>query len=286
MGFQTFTKSVPLAFLLLLSGPTALLAQNRLKPLEFDTAPDPTGYLFQRSTPDEPYLVDLSSSYALEDLVAGKDTDLAKVRAVCTWVHNRWEHNGRNEAKKPDPISILRDAAMGQQFQCVEYSIVIVGALTSLGIPARPLNLKTADVETRRGGAGHAVAEAWLRDQQKWVMVDGQWDVVPMLNDTPLNAVELQAALAAKAPGLHIATSSSETKSKGYFSWLADYLYYFDTPLDTRYGVKAAPSGLMLVPLGAKNPTVFQHDTPIHRMRYTHSVSTFYPPVQSLTALN
>jgi hypothetical protein len=285
MELQTSTKSFALTLLCLLGLQWAAGAQGRLQALQFEKDPDPTAYSFQRSTPDEPYLVNLYTTYALEDVVAGKDTDLAKVRAVCTWVHNRWEHNGRNSAKKQDPISILQEASMGKQFQCVEYSTVIVGALTALGIPARPLNLKTADVETRRDGAGHAVAEAWLRDQQKWVMVDGQWDVVPMLNDTPLNAVELQAAIAAKAPGLHIETSS-ETKSKAYFSWLTNYLYYFDTVLDTRFGVKAAPSGLMLVPMGAKNPTVFQHDTPIHRMRYTHSVSTFYQPVPSRTALN
>ncbi|RYU79551.1 transglutaminase-like domain-containing protein [Hymenobacter persicinus] len=285
MRFQTFTKTVTVALFCLLSLSQVATAQNRLKPLEFDKSPDPTTYSFQRSTPDEPYLMKLYSSYALEDVVAGKDTDLAKVQAVCTWVHNRWVHDGRGEAKKADPLSILHDADMGQQFQCVEYSIVVVGTLTALGIPARPLFLKTADVETRREGAGHAVAEAWLRDQQKWVMVDGQWDVVPMLNDTPLNAVELQAALANKTPGLSVATSSN-TKARPYFNWVADYLYYFDTVLDTRFGVKTAPSGLMLVPLGAKNPTVFQHDTPIHRMRYTHSISTFYQPVPSLTALN
>ncbi|GAA3994954.1 hypothetical protein GCM10022408_01650 [Hymenobacter fastidiosus] len=283
MNFHRFTRSFVLT-LLLLACQWPGSAQNRLKTLEFEKDPDPTTYTFQRSSPGEPYLVNLYTSYALEDIVVGKDTDLAKVQAVCTWVHNRWEHNGRNEARKPDPISILQDAAMGEQFQCVEYSIVIVGALTALGIPARPLNLKTADVETRRQGAGHAVAEAWLRDQQKWVMVDGQWDVVPMLNDVPLNAVELQAALVSKAPGLQIATSSG-TKSKPYFTWLANYLYYFDTTLDTRIGTGTAPSGLMLVPTGAKNPTVFQHDTPISRMRYTHSVTTFYQPVPSLTAL-
>jgi len=285
MEIQTFTKSFALAFLCLLSLQPAANAQSRLKALEFTQEPDPNTYTFQRSTPDEPYLVKLYTTYALEDVVAGKDTDLAKVKAACTWVHNRWVHDGRGEAKKADPLSILHDADMGQQFQCVEYSIVLVGTLTALGIPARPMYLKTADVETRREGAGHAVAEAWLRDQQKWVMVDGQWDAVPMLNDTPLNAVELQAALVSKAPGLHI-ESSSGTKTKPYLSWVADYLYYFDTVLDTRFGVKTAPSGLMLVPAGAKNPTIFQHDTPIHRMRYTHSVTTFYPQVPSLTALN
>ncbi|TGE29396.1 transglutaminase-like domain-containing protein [Hymenobacter metallicola] len=252
------------------------------QPLEFALTADATSYTFQYSTPDEDYLTNLRATYALDDIVAGKSTDLEKVKTLCTWVHNRWVHNGRNRARKADPLSILHDAALGQEFQCIEYSIVLSGVLTAIGIPTRAVYLKTADVETRRDGAGHAVAEAWLRDQQKWVMIDGQWDVVPMLNNTPLNAVELQKALATNAPGLRIETAS-QTKQKSYLNWLEPYLYYFDTVLDSRFGVNAPPSGLMLVPIGAKCPTVFQHDTPIRRMRYTNSVTTFYPnPVELL----
>lgn len=255
---------------------------GQTQPLEFVQTADPISYTFQYSSPEEEYLTTLRTTYALDDVVGGKSSDLEKVQTMCTWVHNRWAHNGRNRAKKADPLSILRNAALGQEFQCIEYSIVLSGVLTSLGIPTRTVYLKTADVETRRDGAGHVVAEAWLRDRQKWVMLDGQWDVVPMLNNTPLNAVEFQQALATNAPGLRIETAS-ETKQKGYFNWIEPYLYYFDTVLDSRFGVNAPPSGLMLVPVGAKCPTVFQHDTPIRRMRYTNSVTTFYPnPVEML----
>ncbi|WP_167852241.1 transglutaminase-like domain-containing protein [Hymenobacter elongatus] len=273
------------ALLAALTGPTlvATAQPSSGKALEFALAPDDAPCLFQYSAADEAYLVTLRENYALTDIVAGKTTDLEKARTLCTWVHNRWVHDGHVRAKKPDPLSILKEADLGSNFQCIEYSIVLSGALAALGMPARAVYLKTADAETRREGAGHAVTEVWLRDQQKWAMLDGQWDAVPLLNNKPINVVELQKALATNAPGLRIETASN-TRAKTYFNWVSPYLYYFDTVLDNRFGIKTQPTGVMLVPLGAKCPTVFQRDTPIRRMRYTNSVTTFYPrPVEMLS---
>ncbi|TGE25231.1 transglutaminase domain-containing protein [Hymenobacter aquaticus] len=262
-----------------LVSPYAAPAQHKAaaeKPLEFALAPDDTPCTFQFSASDEAYLVTLRENYALNDIIAGSPTDFDKARTLCTWVHNRWVHDGHVRAKKPDPLSILKEADMGSNFQCIEYSIVLSGVLTAVGIPARAVYLKTADSETRREGAGHAVTEVWLRDQQKWAMLDGQWDAVPLLNNEPVNVIELQKALATNSPDLRIETASN-TRAKAYFNWISPYLYYFDTVLDNRFGVKTQPSGVMLVPMGAKCPTVFQRDTPIRRMRYTNSVATFYP---------
>ncbi|MCB2377930.1 transglutaminase-like domain-containing protein [Hymenobacter sp. BT635] len=266
------------ALIAALSGPDLASAQRVAapeKPLEFALTPDATPCPFQFSSSDEAYLVTLRENYALNDIIAGKTTDFDKARTLCTWVHNRWVHDGHVRAKKPDPLSILKEADMGSNFQCIEYSIVLSGVLTAVGIPARAVYLKTADSETRRQGAGHAVTEVWLRDQQKWAMLDGQWDAVPLLDNEPINAIELQKALSTNNPALRIETASN-TRAKTYFNWISPYLYYFDTVLDNRFGIKTQPSGVMLVPNGAKCPTVFQRDTPIRRMRYTNSVATFY----------
>ncbi|UOQ74870.1 transglutaminase-like domain-containing protein [Hymenobacter cellulosilyticus] len=276
MMYKALTGVVLLAVLCASSPAAAQHPVVKNQPLEFTTTADPTSYTFQFSAPDEPYLVTLRENYALNDIVAGKDTDLDKARTLCTWVHNRWVHDGHVRAKKPDPLSILKDADLGHNFQCIEYSIVLSGVLTAMGMPARAVYLKTADSETRREGAGHAITEVWLRDQRKWAMLDAQWDAVPLLNNKPINVIEMQKALATDDPGLRIETASN-TRAKTYFNWLSPYLYYFDTVLDNRFGVKTQPSGVMLVPVGAKFPTVFQRDTPIRRMRYTNSVTSFYP---------
>ncbi|WP_400191626.1 transglutaminase family protein [Hymenobacter sp. B81] len=245
------------------------------QPLPYAATADAATFSFQFGRPDDLYLETMRDRYGLGTLVADKTTDLAKAQAVCAWVHNRLDHNGHIPTKKTDPMGILQDAQLEQQVQCVGFGIVLAAALQSVGIPARPLYLKMADSETRGSAAGHAATEAWLKEQQKWVLVDAQWDVIPLLNGTPLNAVELQQALATEAPGLRGLTST-DAKWKFYFKWLRDYLYYLDTPLDNRFGTKTSTAGLMLVPVGAKKPVVFQRTTRLHNLRYTHSPATFY----------
>ena len=268
-----------------IAGPTILLlmlladpqekAIGGAKRLQFSDAPDPKPATFRRSDPDDAYLEKLRTQFELEDAVAGEETDYGRVRAICEWVRRRWEHNGDNEPKKSDPISILEEAAQGKRFRCVEYAIVVHGALQSLGIPSRVLALKTEDVETRPSGAGHVVAEAYLAEKRKWIMIDGQFDVIPTLAGEPLNAVELQRALASGSKKLGV-DSMSGTKADAWFKWVAPYLYYFDTSLDSRFGVARSPGALMLVPIGAKNPTVFQGKRPISNMTFTNSLATFY----------
>ena len=248
--------------------------------LRFAVAPAPTDtFQFRRSRPDETYLTNLRTTYQLDALVAGKTTDFERVQAVCAWVHQQWKHNGRNTPQRYDPTSILQEAAQGKQFRCVEYGIVLVGALTALGIPARTLGLEMADVETRKSGAGHVLAEAWLADQHKWMLVDGQWDVIPLLNGVPLNAVELQKALAEHQSGLTVA-SPAGTSTRHYSRWIQPYLYYFDTGLDGRIGGRCEPGDLYLVPLEAPNPARFQGSEPVKNRLYTHSAAAFYRPPQ------
>ena len=245
------------------------------RPLRFTDEPASLPYQFRRHAPDEPYLAGLRAEYALDKVVAGKKDDYEKVRAVSRWVRSRWEHNGSNEPQKPDPISILQEAAQGKRFRCVEYSVVLSAALNAIGIPARVLALKTEDVETRESGAGHVVTEAYLADAKKWVMVDGQWDVIPTLKGRPLSAVELQQALARGARGLNVETFSG-AQAQNYFQWVAPYLFYFDTKFDSRFEGAQPTYSLMLVPVGAKEPKVFQRKWGIGRMVYTHSLTAFY----------
>lgn len=259
--------------------PGAVLAQAA--PLGFSAQPDTPSYTFRRSAPTEPYLTTLRTTYRLDSVVAGATTDLARVQAVCAWVSRQWKHNGTNEPSKSDPLTILQEAAQGKQFRCVEYGVVLSGALAALGLPTRVLALKTADAETRKVGAGHVLTETWLRDQRKWVLVDGQWDVIPFLNGVPLNAVELQQALAARTPGFAV-QSPRGTTAKKFAAWIQPYLYYFDTDFDQRFGTKTERGTLMLVPAGAKNPTVFQRKYPLRNFRYTNSAASFYAPPEGL----
>jgi transglutaminase-like putative cysteine protease len=176
--------------------------------------------------------------------------------------------------EKPDPISILEEAKQGKRFRCVEYSAVLAAALNAVGVRARVLSLLTEDVETRESGAAHVVAEAYLADRKKWVMVDGQYDVVPTLKGKPLGAVEFQRALAKREKGLGVDTFSGMS-AEGYFEWVAPYLFYFVTRFDGRYGVATSRKELVLVPVGAKEPKVVQRKWPIGDVVYTNSLRAF-----------
>ncbi|WP_139362250.1 transglutaminase-like domain-containing protein [Hymenobacter sp. CRA2] len=247
------------------------------QPLPFSTAPaGAAAYTFRFSEPEDFYLQTLRDRYGLEAIAAAENTTLGKVKALSLWVHNRLTHDGRIASTKTDPMEILDDALRGKSVQCVEYGRVMAAVLTAMGMPARPLFLKAPDADKRGSAGGHVLTEVWLEEYQKWALVDSQWDVLPILNGAPLSAVELQHALAKKATGLSGETST-DAKIKFYYRWLQPYLYYFDTPLDNRYGVKTSTASLMLTPIGAKKLTVFQRTTRLIGMRYTNSTAVFYP---------
>ena len=122
-----------------------------------------------------------------------------------------------------------------------------------------------------------------MNDLNKWILIDGQWDAMPMLNNVPLNAVEFQKAIAENYKELEIRTSSDLSK-RHYIDWIYPYLYYFDISFDNREGtdVKAnkinGKSQLMLVPVGATKPTIFQITNKIDDCLYTNSINDFYAP--------
>jgi hypothetical protein len=227
------------------------------------------------------YLNLLRSKYPIDSLVKDEKTDIEKTLKILHWVHNQWHHNGNNEPQKSDAISILEEVKGGKNFRCVEYGIVATACLNAVGLKARTLALKTKDVETTEYGAGHVLLEVFLNDLKKWVLIDGQWDAMPVLNNVPLNAVEFQKAIAENYEELEIRTSSAISKRQ-YIDWIYPYLYYFSISFDNREGADIKKNkinekkSLMLVPIGATNPTIFQIKNKIDYCIYTNSLNDFY----------
>ena len=261
---------------LLLGSISSLNVAGARKVPELQFTDHEESYEFIWNNPEDPYLTELRTKYELEKLVAGAKSDLDRVKMITRWVSGLWKHDGSNTPKQNDPLYILDQVQKGERFRCVEYAIVINGCLNALGIPSRTLSLKTADVETRESGAGHVVVEAWLRDARRWAFADGQWNAVPTYNNEPISAVEFQRYIAKDSSRLRI-EGFNGIKRIIYFNWIAEYLYYFDIPLDSRVVGQSMPQKLMLVPLGAPRPTVFQRNWPITNMAYTNSVRAFYP---------
>lgn len=256
-----------------MSGPPLLPVAYAEQPAEQPVPPT------RWSPPSEPYLVRLREQHDLDTVIAGAETDTERMLRVARWARTQWEHNGSNTPSKFDPITILNEAAGGERFRCVEYAIVVAGALNAVEVPARVVGLKTADVETRKVGAGHVVAEVYLADHGKWAMVDGQWNAVVTRGGVPLSAAEVRLALDESPEELEIVGLGDARRPRGgYLNWLAPYLYYLDVGLDNRYGVESEPGRLMLVPEGAPEPRIFQRKSTIRNLTYTRSLDAFYAP--------
>lgn len=249
--------------------------------LQFDTKSTNNLKFSYEQNKDNKYLDLLLSKYRIDTLITNAKSDTEKAFKILNWVHRQWAHDGNNEPKKNDAISILEEVKEGKNFRCVEYGIVATACLNAVGLKARTLGLKTKDVETRQYGAGHVLLEVYLKDLQKWVLLDGQWDAMPFLKNIPLNAVEFQKAISENYNELEVRTSSGLSK-RNYVEWVYPYLYYFNISFDNREGTNIKrqqvkdKNQLMLVPIGAKQPTIFQIKYPLDDCIYTNSLNDFY----------
>ena len=279
-----FKTGITITLLLLLS--LSLYSQTKNKKnqrtaLQFEenSRNNDLAFWYEQNENNE-YLELLRSKFPIDSIIEGVGTDMEKTLKILNWVHIQWSHDGNNEPEKNDAISILEEAWEGKSFRCVEYGIVVSACLNAVGLKARTLALKTKEVETTKFGAGHVATEVYLNDLKKWVFIDGQFAAMPVLNGVPLNAVEFQKAIAENFAQLEIITSS-EISKKTYINWIYPYLYYFDVAFDNREGIEYkqlidGKKSLMLVPAGAKCPTVFQIEYPINYVKYTHSLEVFY----------
>lgn len=288
----TIDRIIALIFLAILSSCSPLFRalnlapSNSLKKIVFlNKSITPQYRFFYSDTTKNEYLRKLRTNYGLNTIASNHEDEFSKIKAILNWTNKQWSHSGSNTPSKFDPISILEEAKDGNNFRCVEYGIVSAGALSSIGIQSRVLALKTSDVAKIKYGAGHVVAESYSKKFEKWIFIDGQYNAIPMLKNIPLNAVEFQKAILENIDELKIVNSKGEVSNKEkekYIKWISKYLYYFDVNFDNRnlpYEEKfklAAKSRLMLVPLGAENPSIFQKKSEIDYCLYTNNVNDFY----------
>ncbi|MFD2566741.1 transglutaminase domain-containing protein [Pseudotenacibaculum haliotis] len=232
-----------------------------------------------------PFLKELDQKYPITSYVSGYNTDLEKILSILNWTRSQWEHDGNQSPSKSDAITILDEVKAGSRFPCFAYAIVLKSQLENAGFKSRTVYLKTKDVETRRSSPGHVATEVYSEQYQKWIFIDGQFNVMPVLNSVPLNAVEFQQALTSEYDKVELHSKGKAVPKREYVSFVYDYLYYFDTSLDhrNRIGTKTkrhyidGKGSLMLVPMGANNPTKIDFwNSTIDYCIYTNSLADFY----------
>lgn len=259
---------------------------SKLKEISFTSEPPNSLYQFQYSdTLANEYLTEMKKLYETDLLVNEKKTDLDKILTILDWTSNQWSHNGSNNPSKQDALTILKEAKEGKQFRCVEYGIVATAALNSIGFHARTLGLKTRDVEKVMRGAGHVVSEVYSSEYDKWIFIDPQFNILPVVNGKPLNAVEFQKEIYNKNVNLKLINAQGELPDEDaqrYFSWVGKYLFYFDVLFDqktlnsSKFTSINGMTKITLVPVGYKEPRVFQRNSKINYSYYTNSLNDFY----------
>lgn len=257
-----------------------------VKNISYSQEPQNPLFVFQYSdTTANEFLKELRSSYRIDKLVAEDNTEFEKIKSILDWTNSRWSHNGSNSPSKSDALTILKEAKEGKQFRCVEYGIVAAAAMNSIGIPARTLGLKSRDVEKVRSGAGHVVTEAYSKELGKWIFMDPQMNIIPVLNGVPLNGVEFQREIYNKNPELKLINKQGELNSedkRNYIKWIGKYLFYFDVLFDQKtldsdkFKSINGMTKVTLVPVGYKEPKVFQRRYKINYSFYTNSLNDFY----------
>lgn len=225
---------------------------------------------------DRAFARKLRDVYKLDELIAEATTDLERVRLICDWVHSQWQHSNTPTKALTNTIDIIEAGRKGERFSCSEYAGVVTACLNAVGISAREVILMHPEVDTMLIGSSHVVAEAYLRDLGKWVFVDAQKNVVPTLDDKPLNTVEFQRAMHNREPALDF---SIDGEINSYPLELSESMYFLRARLESVVLANPRFTGAaMLVPKGATAPKAFQRVSPIQGDAVTTSLKAFYAP--------
>ncbi len=128
----------------------------------------------------------------------GGGTPLERVKATSSWLASSWEHTNSRRAAQYAPWDAetilfwgrVQSGHNGKRpvAMCVHYAAAFVSACQAVGIPARCAALTDAF----NGSNGHFVAEAWLDEFGKWVMVDPNADATFWKDGVPLSLPEIR----------------------------------------------------------------------------------------------
>jgi hypothetical protein len=147
-------------------------------------------------------------------VVQGSASDEQSWRRLMIWVRSQWQPGRPDPYPPADARIILRDVRAGITGGfCAQYSFVLAQAIQSFGAPARLVTI-----------SGHEVVEAWLRDEQRWVMFDPTYrlQVIDGSGRT-LNAFEIRQGVVA---GDSLSATADHRLEQALGAYLRRYLRF------------------------------------------------------------
>lgn len=249
-------------------------------PAHTESVRPPTSSPFAWHDPTEVPLTQFREATRLDALLAGADDDLERVERLTRWANGLTSHDGGRAAASTHPETLWRATQSEETLRCTEFSILLAGALQSVGIEARALSLKRMDVATAEGGAGHVVVEAYVTGHG-WVLADPQFGVVARTTTgRGLHAIDLASTIDRGEPMTLAAVPDLDADA--YVVWIRPYLYYLDAAFQQRpfddvlRDSRSDVPRLMLVPENAARPRIFQRIFPMERLEFTEDRQRFY----------
>lgn len=121
----------------------------------------------------------------------------ARLREVSSWLSRRWPYLTTREGRVHapwDPPTIDEWTQSGRKpageppvIWCIHFSMSFVLCCAAIGIPAR-----CAVICEENTVNGHSIAEVWLADIERWIVVDPTFDVTFASGNVPLSIEEIR----------------------------------------------------------------------------------------------
>ncbi len=225
----------------------------------------------------------LFSGYRLDSILAGTQSNLERILRLTDDVHRRLDgHTTRSEFDL-NAAEILVWLDSGRAVPAKHHATLLTALAQASGLPARTVFLMTNDAPHVNKGAGHYITEVWFEELNQWMMADAEFNVVPMVGEAVLSAVELQSAIINNRPYAFYNAQGkvSEAQRVAYLKFIPHKLFYFAVSFDQR----VAPdepytfgeyTHLMLVPLEKEVPELFQRRRLLNTFYPISSKTTFY----------
>lgn len=218
-----------------------------------------------------------------DSLIAASKSDLERLLLLCNYTHGMLGKKENSEFLEGPLIPAIERNRQGKRMQRDLPAKALTFFLRSVGMQARTVFVMTDDAALKRSGSGHSLTEVWLADIGKWCMADAEFNLLPVLEELPLTALEFQQAITNNRPYklLDRYGEKSEKEVVKYLSFIPHRLFYFVTRVDQRPvgSGSCTASGkryVMLLPNERDAPPYFQRDLLLEDHHVLRASSDFY----------
>ncbi len=171
----------------------------------------------------------LSALYPIAENAKG-ESDMARAVSLLNFISANMFHNGSALCKSMAPENIMSCSfRKGKEcgVNCMALSTALTACLLEVGIKARTVFMMPA---SPYDADNHVVAEAWLRDRRKWIMLDPTYNLYAYSENEPMSVLELRSRLA-RQDSVYLGDCSSYNGSpidkSDVLSYYAKDIYWF-----------------------------------------------------------